>query len=124
PTAAPSPGSLTFDVASAGSLELTLDGGAPELVTAVPNVDWIVDEVETFGRELEVEFVNGTVEVKFKAELEDGVLKTEIEIEDESFDDDSDDDPDDSDDDLGDDSDDSDDDSADDSDGSDDSHDD
>ena len=89
-------------------------------MTAVPNGDWIVDEVETFGRELEVEFVNGTVEVKFKAELEDGVLKTEIEIEDESFDDDSDDDSDDSDDDP----DDSDDDSADDSDGSDDSHDD
>ena len=36
-------GSTTFEVESAGTVEITVGGSAPELISAIPNADWIVD---------------------------------------------------------------------------------
>jgi hypothetical protein len=120
---APTGSALSFAAGDAGTVEISAVDGALELVNATPNAGWTVSDIEIEGsREINVEFRNGAAEIEFKAEMEDGMVKTRVRTE---IDNDSSDDSDDSDDSY-DDSDDSNDDSDDydDSDDSDDSDDD
>jgi hypothetical protein len=79
---APSDGVLSFAAGEAGTVQLTAANGALELVGAAPSADWTVADIEIEGsREINVEFRNGAVEIEFKAEVEDGMIKTRIRTE-------------------------------------------
>jgi hypothetical protein len=91
---APGTGALAFKAGDAGSVQLRAANGALELVGATPNAGWTVTDIEIEGsREINVEFHNGTTEVEFIAEMEDGLVKTRVrtEMDDDSNDDSSDD---------------------------------
>lgn len=87
---APSTDSLSFAAGEAGSVQLRVINGALELIGATPSAGWTVADLEIEGsREINVEFRNGTTEIEFKAEMEDGLVKTRVrtEMDDHSNDD-------------------------------------
>ena len=103
---APSTDALAFTAGEAGTVQLRTEDGSLELISAAPNTGWTVADIEIEGtREINVEFHNGTTEIEFKAEMEDGMVKTRVRVEMDddssgrSHDDDSDDSSDDSNDD-------------------------
>jgi hypothetical protein len=103
---APSTDALAFTAGEAGTVRLRTENGSLELISAAPNTGWTVADIEIEGsREINVEFHNGTTEIEFKAEMEDGMVKTRVRVEMDddssgrSHDDDSDDSSDDSNDD-------------------------
>ncbi len=71
----------TYQAADAGSVTLAVEGGSLVLVSVDPNPGWVVDEVETGTREVEVEFRSGDTTVKFKAEVEDGAVQIRVRVE-------------------------------------------
>jgi len=104
-TTAPSD-SLSFAAGDAGTVQLRSSGGSLELISATPSAGWTVADIEIEGsREINVEFRNGSIEIEFKAEMEDGMVKTRVrtEMDDDSSNDSDDDSNDDSDDDSSDD---------------------
>ncbi len=90
----PSTDPLSFAAGGAGSVQLRAFNGALELVGATPSAGWTVADIEIEGsREVNVELRNGTTEIEFKAEMEDGLIKTRArsDMDDQSNDDSSDD---------------------------------
>lgn len=89
---APTSAALQFNAGEAGIVQISAANGALELVGATPHAGWTVADIEIEGtREINVEFHNGTTEIEFKAELEDGMVKTRVrtEMNDESSNDNS-----------------------------------
>ena len=81
---------LQFNAGEAGIVQIRATSGALEFVGATPHAGWTVTDIETEGtREINVEFHNGTTEIEFKAEFEDGKVKTRVrtEMDDDSNDD-------------------------------------
>ena len=68
-------------VANAGSVLLARNGGTLAIVSTESNPGWAVEVEVATGREVEGDFRNGGVRVKFNFELEDGVVRIEIESE-------------------------------------------
>ena len=68
-------------VADAGSVLLARNGGTLTIVSTESNPGWAVEVEVATGREVEGDFRNGGLRVKFNFELEDGVVRTEIETE-------------------------------------------
>lgn len=92
-TTAPSD-SLSFAAGDAGNVQLRSSDGSLELISATPSAGWTVADIEIEGRrEINVEFRNGSIEIEFKAEMEDGMVKTRVrtEMDDDSSDDSNDD---------------------------------
>ena len=90
---APTTAALQFNAGDAGVVEIRSANGSLELVSATPHAGWTLADIEIEGtREINVEFHNGTTEIEFKAEFEDGMVKTRVrtEMKDHSNDDDSD----------------------------------
>jgi hypothetical protein len=79
---APSDGVLSFAAGKAGTVQLTATDGTLELISATPSATWTVADVEIEGtREINVEFRSGATEIEFKAEMEDGMVKTRVRTE-------------------------------------------
>lgn len=88
----PTSAAQQFDAGEAGIVQISAANGALELVGATPHAGWTLADIEIEGtREINVEFHNGTTEIEFKAELEDGMVKTRVrtEMNDDSSDDNS-----------------------------------
>ncbi|PZC50276.1 MAG: DNA-directed RNA polymerase specialized sigma subunit, sigma24 family [Chloroflexi bacterium] len=81
----------TFTVDRAGSVTVELSTGSLRIVSVSPNAGWSFDtEVEDGGREVRVDFRDGSQRIRFKAEIEDGGVRVETEIRtDERNDDDA-----------------------------------
>ena len=71
-------------VANAGTVLLRRSGGTLTIVSTESNPGWTVEVEVATGREVEGDFRNGGLRVKFNFELEDGVVRTEIETESET----------------------------------------
>jgi hypothetical protein len=71
-------------VANAGAVLLRRNGGTLTIVSTESNPGWTVEVEVATGREVEGDFRNGGLRVKFNFELEDGVIRTEIETESET----------------------------------------
>ena len=71
---------LSYDAGEAGRVQIRRTGTGLELVDASPAAGWVVAKIETEMHEVEVEFRNGATELEFKAELEDGIVRTRTEI--------------------------------------------
>jgi hypothetical protein len=79
---APTTAALQFNAGEAGTVQIRAANGSLELVSATPHAGWTVADIEIEGtREINVEFHNGTTEIEFKAELEDGMVKTRVRTE-------------------------------------------
>ena len=79
---APTAAELQFNAGEAGIVLISAANGSLELVSATPNTGWTVADIEIEGtREINVEFSNGTTEIEFKAEFEDGRVKTRVRTE-------------------------------------------
>ena len=70
-----------FVVENAGSVLLSRNGGTLTVVSTESNPGWAVEVEVTTGREVEGDFRNGNLRIKFNFELEDGVVKVKIESE-------------------------------------------
>ena len=78
----PTTEALQFNAGEAGIVQIRATNGSLELVSATPHAGWTVTDVEIEGtREINVEFHNGTTEIEFKAEYEDGTVKTRVRTE-------------------------------------------
>ncbi|MGH9025936.1 MAG: hypothetical protein ACRDWD_07455, partial [Acidimicrobiia bacterium] len=67
-----------FVAGVAGSVEISRSGDALTLVRSAPNAGYAVEVEAASGREIEVQFTNGTTEVDFNAELEDGQVRVRV----------------------------------------------
>lgn len=68
-------------VADAGSVLLSRNGNSLTIVSTEANAGWVVEVEVATGREVEGDFRNGNLRVKFNFELEDGVIRIRIESE-------------------------------------------
>lgn len=79
---APTAAALQFNAGEAGIVQIRAANGSLELVSATPHSGWTVTDIEIEGtREINVEFHNGNTEIEFKAEFEDGMVKTRVRTE-------------------------------------------
>jgi hypothetical protein len=81
PAPAPAPAISVQSAGEAGTVTLSVDRGVLTATEVHPNAGWTVDEQELQGREIEVTFRNGLRRIEFKAELEDGQLRTRVNSE-------------------------------------------
>jgi hypothetical protein len=78
----PSGATMSFDAGEAGTVHIGVADGSLTLESANPNAGWGVADIEIEGtREITVEFSNGTLEIEFKAEMEDGLVKSRVRTE-------------------------------------------
>ncbi len=70
---------VSFDAEGAGRVQIRRTAGGLELVDATAASGWEVVKIEREAHEIEVEFRQGVVELEFKAELEDGMIRTRTE---------------------------------------------
>lgn len=79
-----------YDASPAGTVWLKVEGD--RLVVTAVDTDWAYSIEEEFDDDgdhgVEVKFRSGEHEVEFEAELEDGAIKTKVELEDDDLDDD------------------------------------
>lgn len=70
----------TFAAGPAGTVTITRAGNVLSISAVSPNSGWTVAEQEQAadGHEVEVKLVNGGVEVKFDAEIEDGMVRVRV----------------------------------------------
>jgi hypothetical protein len=84
PTSSPAPAPAPAPVVSvqtageAGTVTVSINGGVLTATDVHPNAGWTVDEQDLQGREIEVTFRNGLRRIDFKAEIEDGLLRTRV----------------------------------------------
>jgi hypothetical protein len=64
-----------YEVGDAGTVTLTNDGAQLEVVSVNQNDGWQIEIEMAAGREVEVDFGNGTRRIQFNAELEDGEIR-------------------------------------------------
>jgi hypothetical protein len=78
--ALPDGSTRSFVAGDAGSVEVARVGDSLTVVRTSPNPGWAVEVEVAAGREVEVEFTSGegTNEVDFAAELEDGEIRVRI----------------------------------------------
>jgi hypothetical protein len=65
----------TYEVGDAGTVTLTNDGTQLSVVSVQQNDGWQIEIEVASGREVEVDFRNGTRRIQFNAELEDGEIR-------------------------------------------------
>jgi hypothetical protein len=65
----------TYEVGDAGTVTVTNDGTQLEILSVVQNAGWQIEIEVATGREVEVDFRNGTRRIQFNAELEDGEIR-------------------------------------------------
>jgi hypothetical protein len=78
----------SFVAGAAGSVDVTRNGDALNVVRTAPNAGWVVEVEAGTGREVEVQFTNGARRIDFNAELEDGELRVRVRDRDDDDDDD------------------------------------
>ena len=71
-------GTKVFDVNGIATVTVERDANGLTLVAVVSQPGWTIDVKKADAHEIEVEFHNGSQEVKFKAEIEGGMLKIEV----------------------------------------------
>jgi hypothetical protein len=64
-----------YEVGDAGTVTVTNDGARLEIVSVNQNDGWQIEIETAAGREVEVDFRNGTRRIQFNAELEDGEIR-------------------------------------------------
>ncbi len=64
-----------YEVGVAGTVTVTNDGAQLEIVSVNQNDGWAIEIETAAGREVEVDFRNGTRRIQFNAELEDGEIR-------------------------------------------------
>lgn len=65
----------SYEVGDAGTVTLTNDGSALEIVSVEQSEGWQIEIETATGREVEVDFRSGTRRIQFNAELEDGEIR-------------------------------------------------
>jgi hypothetical protein len=65
----------TYEVGDAGTVTLANDGAQLDIVSVDQNDGWQIEIEVATGREVEVDFRNGTRRIQFNAELEDGEIR-------------------------------------------------
>jgi hypothetical protein len=68
----------SIDAAGAGTVIVAVDGHSLRLVAATPTSGWRVEVEQSAGREIEVDFRNGTKRVQVNVELEDGEVRVRV----------------------------------------------
>lgn len=71
--------SQTFVIGEAGTILLGRSDGSLQIIAATPNAGWASEVEVASGREVEGDFRNGTLRVKYNFELEDGTVRVRIE---------------------------------------------
>jgi hypothetical protein len=66
-------------IGNAGTVLLGRSGGSLQIIAATPNAGWVSEVEVASGREVEGDFRNGTLRVKYNFELEDGTVRVRIE---------------------------------------------
>jgi hypothetical protein len=66
-------------IGNAGTVLLGRSGGSLQIIAATPNAGWASEVEVPSGREVEGDFRNGTLRVKYNFELEDGTVRVRIE---------------------------------------------
>ncbi len=74
----------TIDAAGAGTVVVGVDGNRLRLVAATPAPGWRVEVEQSAGREIEVDFRNGTKRVQVNVEIEDGVVRERVRVRDDA----------------------------------------
>ena len=74
-------GLQTFGALEAGTVTLRRAGVLLEVVSTQPASGWDVEIVEGVGEDIEVRFESGTTTVKFKADVEKGLIDPEVKRE-------------------------------------------
>ncbi len=72
-------GTKVYDVDGIGTVTVERDADGLTLIAVVSNPDWTINVEKAGPKEIEIEFRNGELEVKFEAELEYGELRIKIE---------------------------------------------
>jgi hypothetical protein len=80
--------SQTVVVEDAGTVLLGRTGNALRIIAATPNAGWTSEVEVASGREVEGDFRSGEIRVKYNFELEDGSIRSRIEVGDDDRDDD------------------------------------
>jgi hypothetical protein len=83
--------SRTFAIGNAGTVLLGRSGGSLQIIAATPNVGWASEVEVASGRDVEGDFRNGGLRVKYNFELEDGTVRVRIENRSDNVDGDDDD---------------------------------
>ena len=71
--------SQTFAIGNAGTVLLGRSGGSLQIIAATPNAGWASEVEVASGREVEGDFRNGPLRVKYNFEVEDGTVRVRIE---------------------------------------------
>ena len=90
-TTIPAGDELVFEAGDAGTVTIGSDGTSLTVVAVAPAAGWNFEVETPMGREVEVDFRDGTRKIKFDAELEDGEIRVRVREEADDRDDDSDD---------------------------------
>jgi hypothetical protein len=74
----------TVDAAGAGTVIVSVEGSSLRLVAATPTAGWQVEVEQGSGREIEVDFRQGTKRVQVDVELEDGQVRERVRVRDDA----------------------------------------
>ncbi len=80
----PAPTVRSVDAAGAGTVVVSVEGNNLRLVAATPTAGWRVEVEQGSGREVEVDFHNGTKRVQVNIEIEDGQVRERVRVRDDA----------------------------------------
>jgi hypothetical protein len=84
PAAAPADGTRVGQAAGAGTVTVDLAAGRLELLSATPAAGWSVEDEQSAGTEVEVDFRRGAERVQVDLEVEDGAVRERLRIRDDA----------------------------------------
>jgi len=80
----PGAASRVVDAGPAGTVTVAESGGTLTLVSVTPGSGWTSEIEQAFGREVEVDFRQGTQRVQVSVEIEDGAVRERLRFRDEA----------------------------------------
>jgi hypothetical protein len=69
---------VTYDAGEGGTVTITSNGSTLTIVSVNPAAGWAPEVEVASGREVEVDFRNGSRRIQFDAELEDGRVRIRV----------------------------------------------